>query len=95
VGWALLALALQSPSLFPCQLAVGTTRRGDLGASVPVFLSPTACHLPIHLLAIVSVQPTLHPRERIGWWGAWVVIRGEGAEGWVVCRGDMLVLVAH
>jgi hypothetical protein len=40
-----------------------------------------------------------------GWcWSSWqmkerewvvVVIRGEGAEGWVVCRGDVLVLVAH
>jgi hypothetical protein len=67
--WALLALALQSPSLFPCQLAAGTTRRGDLGVSVPVFLSPTARHLPIHLLAVVSVRPTLHLRERMGWWG--------------------------
>jgi hypothetical protein len=69
VGWALLALALQSPSLFPCQLAAGTTRRGDLGVLVLVFLSPTARHLPIHLLAIVSVRPTLHPREHMGWWG--------------------------
>jgi hypothetical protein len=68
VGWALLALALQSPSLFPCQLAAATTRRGDLGALVPVFLSP-ARHLPIHLLAIVSVWSTLHPREHMGWWG--------------------------
>jgi hypothetical protein len=44
-------------------LAVG---RGDLGALVLVFLSPTTHHLPIHLLAVVSVQPTLHPREHTG-----------------------------
>jgi hypothetical protein len=62
--------------------------------SVPVFLSPTACHLPIHLLAVVSVRPTLHQRERMGWWGggccwsereeAWVVFRSEGGGPGVV-----------
>jgi hypothetical protein len=58
------------PVTLAVPLPVGsTTRRGDLGTSVPVFLSPTARHLPIHLLAIVSVRPTLHQRERMGWWG--------------------------
>jgi hypothetical protein len=56
-------------SLFTYQLAAGTTGRGDLGVLVPVFLSPTTHHLPVHLLAIVSVQPTLHLRECMGWWG--------------------------
>jgi hypothetical protein len=75
-----------------------TTRRGDLGMLVLVFLSPTTHHLPIHLLAIVSVWPTLYPRERMGWWGGgcgrwsegggcgtpWVVVRSEGGGPGVV-----------
>jgi hypothetical protein len=48
-----------------------------------VFLSPTTHHLPIHLLAIISVWPTLHLRECMGWWGGhgrWSV-REEGVGG--------------